>query len=229
MKKLVKKNGFQIVQKAPDAVITVGGDGSILFSERAFPGVPKLCFRYSKVCARCSNTGSKHLQMFFCGKCVVKAVRKLSESKKIVVKLERKLEGTAITRRGVRKKLLALNEVQVHNNSPLHAVRGSVFVNGKRKAEFIGDGVIVATPYGSTGYFNAVTRKTFSHGIGVAFNNPTKPIKPLFLKNSDKVRIILSRRHGLMVADNDADTTLLDTGDSVTVKYSNECAKFIQL
>lgn len=40
----------------------------------------------------------------------------------------------------------------------------------------IGDGVLVATPFGSTGYYRSITGGTFSSGLGVAFNNVHTPM-----------------------------------------------------
>ena len=50
----VKKNlataGFELVKKNPDFIICYGGDGTVLFSERKFPGVPKLIIKSSRAC-----------------------------------------------------------------------------------------------------------------------------------------------------------------------------------
>ena len=44
---------LKFVKESPDAVISFGGDGTILLSERLFPGVPKLNVRDRGDCMSC--------------------------------------------------------------------------------------------------------------------------------------------------------------------------------
>ena len=48
--------GFRVVEEAPDFVVCFGGDGTVLFGERSFPGVPKLIVKTSRVCRKCDYT-----------------------------------------------------------------------------------------------------------------------------------------------------------------------------
>ena len=50
VKKLLAKAGFELVEEDPDFVVCYGGDGTVLFSERKFPGVPKLIIKTSRAC-----------------------------------------------------------------------------------------------------------------------------------------------------------------------------------
>ena len=45
---LVEESGLEVVTEDPDVVLTFGGDGLLLGSERAWPGVPKLPLRNSR-------------------------------------------------------------------------------------------------------------------------------------------------------------------------------------
>ncbi|MEK6924136.1 MAG: hypothetical protein AABW54_02775 [Candidatus Micrarchaeota archaeon] len=234
--RMLEANGFRITSNRPQLVVTFGGDGTILHSERLYPGVPKLCLRNRNACFKCTRTkgsknGGKKSRRMMCIKCGEAAIKKIAASKTIRVKLERKLEATARTKdrrdnNPPLAKMLALNEAQVRNKSPLHALRGTVETGGKRIA-FIGDGVIVATPYGATGYFRAACGKTFKRGLGVAFNNPTQRLKPLLLKENEAVRITVTRRNGVFACDNNPATATLAEGSTVTVRNGNRFAKFV--
>ena len=41
--------GFEFTEDDPDVVVSYGGDGMFLISERVFPGVPKILVRDSEV------------------------------------------------------------------------------------------------------------------------------------------------------------------------------------
>ena len=44
---------FVIDTEHPEMVICYGGDGTLLFGEREYPGIPKILVRNSKVCFLC--------------------------------------------------------------------------------------------------------------------------------------------------------------------------------
>jgi NAD+ kinase len=69
--------------------------------------------------------------------------------------------------------------------------------------EITGDGIIVATPFGSTGYYRSVTRSTVSEGIGVAFNNCTEPFAPLCLASDVAIEVEVLRGPAVLARDND--------------------------
>ena len=50
VRKAVDSEGFEVVEKNPDFIVCYGGDGTVLFSERKFPGVPKLIIKTSRAC-----------------------------------------------------------------------------------------------------------------------------------------------------------------------------------
>ena len=90
-------------------------------------------------------------------------------------------------------------------------------------------GVIVATPFGSTAYYHSITRKSFDKGIGVAFNNPTKPVNHLVLKEDSKVEIELVRGEASFATDNDSEILDLIEGQLIKIKKAKETAKIIEI
>lgn len=206
---LVKSLGFEIVTSNPDVIISYGGDGTLLYSERMYPGIPKLPIRDSLICKKCPKHGEK------------KSLQKLLDNK---LKLEeyRKLETTFFY-----KTLLALNDFVIRNAQPIHTIRFTVTpLNDKI---FIGDGIVLSTPFGSSGYFKSITRQTFEKGFGLAFNNTTEEIDPVFLKDTDIVTFKLVRGAATLSFDNNPDIFNIDEGSEITFKISYKVAKIYEL
>ena len=235
VKKVAEKTGFKVVSQKPEMVVTFGGDGTILHSERLYPGVPKLCARFSAHCIKC-GVGTffhkklhkkEHVSLIHSQQALGEALEKIASKNKLRVREEKKLTGRVIRKNKIVFEATALNEIQVHNKNPLHAIRGRVCI-GENGKYFIGDGVIVSTPFGSTAYFYSVARKTFSKGIGIAFNNPTLSIQPVIVEDlgSKSIRIFIERRHGLLISDNSTKTFSLEAGDEVEVKQAKQSAWF---
>jgi len=68
--------------------------------------------------------------------------------------------------------------------------------------EFIGDGLVVATPFGSTGYYRSITDSYFELGIGIAFNNSTEQADSLVVKEQRQIKVLITRGPALLYADN---------------------------
>ena len=206
--KEINKAGFRRDEKHPDLVISYGGDGTFLWAERAYPGVPKALFRYSKICKKCHNLPIKH---------ALALIKKKRYKIMTYPKLEARIGTT---------KLLGTNDIVVRNSLPTHAVRFTLSVNGNQvNGEFIGDGIIAATPFGSTAYFHSTTRKTFTKGIGIAFNNTTVAHLPLFLPQNSIIKLTVTRGEAFVVADNQPRLIMLSPGKSVTIKTSKQKTK----
>ncbi len=216
--KELKKHGFVLDRLKPDIVVSFGGDGSALMAEQLYPSVPRLMIKHSKICEKCI-VGSDHD--------FSKIFGKLKKKQYKIVK-EMKLEGAVNGDK--RKRLVGMNEINVAHAVPTRAIRFDVSINRKAVAtDLIGDGVIAATPYGSTAYFRIITGRRFSKGIGIAFNNVNKKIKYRFAREGAEIKIKLNRGPALMCADNNTTMIPLRDGDVVTVKKLKEVAKIIRL
>jgi NAD+ kinase len=212
VKKILVKYGFQVVTKNPDFVICYGGDGTILYGERLYPAVPKLAVKTTEICRRC-DYGSRYLSSI------------LEEVKKENYMIVEEMKLDAYYKN---KKMTSLNEVQIHTALPIRAVRFSIFVDGKKFENLIGDGVIIATPFGSTGYYLATGGRPFKEGIGISFNNlHTKKIPSFTVPEDSKIKIKMIRDSALLLSDNNPKYFRLKEGDEVVVQESEEKAKFI--
>jgi NAD+ kinase len=210
---LVKSKGLEIVEKDPDAVITFGGDGTIILSEYYFPGVPKLALKSSRICKLCEPLENEEiLTRFIAGTYKIKKVHKI----------EATISG---------KTLHAMNEIILHNVDPRRAIRYHMKINDEPmpKHEIIGDGAIISNAFGSTGYYRSITGSIFKVGMGVAFNNSTETNDHMVLEETDIVTIAITRGPGLVYADNQEDSIHVNEGDEISVKMSKHAAQLIRV
>lgn len=210
---VIAKKYFKISKQPqkPDFVIACGGEGTLLWSELIYPGVPKLFFIFRRE------------KITTAGKRVISAVLAKLNQKKIKIVQLPKLEAIV----NGKKRIVGMNEINIHYTPPI-ALRLRVSARNK-KIDTIGDGLVVATPYGSEAYFKSITRRNFATGIGVAFNNPTKPTKPLFVPETEKIKVVVLRRVGVVVADCDPHLIKIKEGDKIIIRKVRNVTKVIKL
>jgi NAD+ kinase len=211
IKDLVIEKGIEIVSDNPDIVISYGGDGTLIMSEALYPAIPKVILRNSAVCKLCSNLENE-------------TILDNLISKKYSVKEIEKLEVSV-----GKEKMLAINDTIIHNKNPRHAIRYKVVIDGKEipPREVIGDGLIIATPFGSSGYYRSITDGIFNVGIGIAFNNSTEQSDHMVIRSDSIIKIIITRGPALIFADNQEKEIEVKTGDEITIKKSNNLAKIL--
>lgn len=202
---LVKSLGFELTSTNPEIIISYGGDGTLLSAEREFPGLPKLPLRNSQLCNKCS----KHED---------EVILKKLLAGKLQLKEYKKLETTFFY-----KSFYALNDFVIRNSDPTHSIR---FKTSETKEKLlIGDGAVLATPFGSTGYFKSITDKTSYKGWGLAFNNTTEKISPKILKDGENITFKLVRGKATLSFDNSPDIFVIDEGSKIIFKLSDQVAK----
>ena len=209
---LLGKFSFEIVASNPDVIVSYGGDGTLMHAEFEYPGIPKLVLRGSRVCKLCADLPNEE---------ILARVESGKYATEELIKLEAEAKG---------KKLMGLNDIVVHNGDPRHAIRYEIFINGRQVGgEIIGDGVVIATPLGSTGYYRSITDSFFEVGIGVAFNNSTEQSDHLVLSDNSEIKIRIARGPALVYADNQPESIILGEGDEVVVRKLKETAKIVRV
>ncbi len=205
--KILKLNPEVKFSNNPDIIICFGGDGTALHAEKLSPGVPKLIIRDRSICKSC-NSGSLGvvLKKFF--------------QKKYEIKEEPKILASTNN-----ESLIATNDVVIRNADQHHAIRFEIKTD-REKIDAIGDGVVISTPFGSTAYYNSITRGTIKKGLGVAFNNTTQEIKPIV--TYQKIKFKLKRNKAYLTSDNYSRKIILQEGDEVVVQKSKETFKIIK-
>ena len=207
----LSKLGVRLERKRPDMVFCVGGDGTFLYGEILYPHIPKVLVYHR--CSRCKRHDFSPL------------IEKLRKGQYRILE-DLKIVGTVNS--DPKKSLVGLNDMNIHYKLPC-AIGLEVSVNGRPVSRNLGDGIIVSTPFGSSGYFSSITRRTFKKGIGIAFNNPVKKEKHLVVPESSVIRAKVTKGSGHLASDCNKKIITLKLGDVIEVKRFNRRARIVQL
>jgi NAD+ kinase len=154
-----------------DLIVTLGGDGTLLRAARfaAAPGIPILGVNLGKLGFLCDMGPDNvlgELPAYLDGKCQVE--------ERLMLEVHHRRAGRTVVSGH------ALNDVVVGHASIASIIRIHASINGNTLTTFAADGVIVATPSGSTAY-------SFAAGGPIAlptdhnlFLTPISPHKPRF-------------------------------------------------
>ena len=203
---------LQLVEEAPDVVVCFGGDGTLLAAELKWPSVPKVALRNSRRGIRCLPEPPEEV------------IQRLAENSLIPkehLKLECTVEHAAPDMAD--NALLAINEFSVHKGRTNASLRFRVWFDDKPYGteadhEIIGDGFVLSTPFGSTAFFNQITRGVFWSGIGVAYMYTNEHTNHLVVPESTVVRARITRGPAVLAHDNSSEYVDLEGGDEVTIR-----------
>ncbi len=122
---------FKVDQRSPDIVFVFGGDGTILFSEQKYPGVPKVGFSKGRLAFlmqdKCESIGN--------------CLKKIEKGDFVVEeRLALKCEAGR-----------AMNEIAILSPEQGKMIEPVIEIH-REKIPVRGDGIIFATPTGSTAY-----------------------------------------------------------------------------
>ncbi len=127
-------------------------------------------------------------------------------------------------------RMLALNDIVLRNAVATIAVRYRVSIDGLPfSGEIIGDGLVVATPYGSSAYYRSITNSVIQTGIGIAFNNSTESINHLVISENSTLEIEITRGPAILTGDNAPKPIEVNQGDLVTIHFAPEKAEIWDL
>jgi NAD kinase len=234
IEKLAEKLGFEIVNnpsqiknqfdgaRNPEIIASYGGDGTFMKCEKDFPGIPKFILKKSHTTKKGHNLPNEE---------ILEKIARGEYRTEEEIKIEASAKGNPSQIKnqfdGARK-IIGLNEIIVHNSDPRQAIRYEIFVNGKQIGhEIIGDGVAISTPFGSTGYYRAITDSFFEVGIGIAFNNSTEQSDHMVIKDNSEITVRIARGPAMAYADNHDEEIPLNPGDEIIIKKAKEMAKIV--
>lgn len=217
-RKIRKRPGTTQAFRSADALITIGGDGTVLFAQRLAPNAPILGI----------NMGARGFLADVKPAEVPRAVRGLLAGKLQIVERER-LAGA------VRKKRLpdALNDVVVSSANAGKTLAVKISVDGETVMGFRGDGVIVATPTGSTAYAHAAGGPVVDPRLRSILIVPICPCQPrpapLIVPMDSDVEVVPTRpgRDAQVTVDG-ISVSKLKCGESIRLRRSENPALFFK-
>lgn len=146
-----------------DFIVAFGGDGTILSAARMVgkKQIPILGVNLGKL-GFLAEVSLDELESFICD--VVKERHVIEERTLLSVALE-----------NGKKEMTALNEVVIDKSSSSRVIHITVHVDGEYLVSFQGDGIIVSTPTGSTGYALAAGGPIVTPSSNVFVIQPISP------------------------------------------------------
>jgi NAD+ kinase len=196
-----------------DLIVVLGGDGTLLsVARRADPRVPILGVNMGELGFITEVAEHEALDM----------LRRVLAGK---FEIDRRMALTATLERAgkVVQRFRALNDVVVSNGARARIVRCTVSVNGLPFAIYRADGLIVATPTGSTAYSLSVGGPIVEPTLEVLLVSPISPHtlsnRPVVLRPQAVVRIALERaQQDVILTIDGQEATPLSGGDVVVVR-----------
>lgn len=168
-----------------DVVVALGGDGTILSTARAVgaSGVPILGV----------NLGGR---LGFLAEVVIEEFYASLEDiiNKEYTILERMVLEAIVHQQDMIKTYYALNDVVVDRGGYTRVIRIDVFINGDYLNTYLGDGIIVATPTGSTAYSLSAHGPILLPAVNCIIINPICPhslgVRPVVIPDECKIRVV---------------------------------------
>jgi NAD+ kinase len=204
-----------------DVLIAVGGDGTIL----------KVARRY--VDREIPIVGVKGGRLGFLADASPERVVALLRDGHFTTQRRMRIRGDVrASARHPNASFSALNDFVVHSTGYSRMVRLRVEVGGKLLREFSADGLIVATPTGSTAYSlsagGPVVEPTLDAIVLTPLNPHTMSIRPLVVEASETVTVrVLSAPSGLMVTVDGQEGVELDVAHTVEVSRDARVTKLL--
>lgn len=134
---------------------------------------------------------------------------------------------------GSRHTLRGLNEMVVEKVESGHTVRLEVAISGEHFATYSADGLIVATPTGSTAYSLSARGPVVSPAHRALIVTPVSPHmlfdRALVLDPAESVTVTVRGHRAVSLAVDGLQFVGLDPGDTVVVTADSHVARFVQV
>ena len=211
--------GLKVVEEDSDAVIVLGGDGTFLRAVHEFPDTPLLGLNFGGL-GYLASVGERDFAF---------ALAKLATGRYRISE-RRMIE--------VNGRFAALNDIVITREMSGHSTRLDLAADGRRVTSYMADGLIFATPTGSTAYSLAAGGPVLMPDSDSFVVTPMNPhalgVRPLVVRDSVRFTVTAcSRTAGnamkIGVYSDGENVLTLDEGRSVEIARSAKTAKLVEL
>jgi len=222
---LMEESLSKIAMEKPDIALVFGGDGSILHAARLLApyGIPLLGV----------NMGSLGFLAALQPSDMTVALDQLVRCE-YTLQERMLLEGAIYRQQELAYACLAVNDIVIHSRGIARNIMLDVFINEEFVSCYRGDGIIVASPIGSTAYSLSAGGPIVMPGMELVLVTPVAAhslhARPIVAPAHSIVRIVPGNRGNetSFLADGQV-SYALKAGDTVLVRQSKEKALFVDL
>src|SRR6266849_227779 len=218
------KTRHQVAQES-DLLLVLGGDGTILAAAReaAYHGIPILPINMGSLGFLTSFTVEElypALESTLAGKATIE--------ERVLLMVERcNSKGEVLT------KQLVLNEAAVHKETLARMIELELFIDAGFVCRYRADGLIVATPTGSTAYSMSAGGPIVHPGVASILITPICPHtlsdRPVVVRDTSEIELRLSVNSDSVFLTLDGQTGVaMEGGDRVRITRAAEMLKLIQ-
>ena len=228
-----ERSSGQWIQKPAErkasGILVLGGDGTLLKAAEgaSCTGIPVLGINLGTM-GYLAEVERSNLEQ---------ALAKLVEGD-YVVEERMMLSGQVLRQGEVLEDTCALNDITITRNGHLQMLFFQIFVNGRLLKEYHADGIILATPTGSTGYNMSAGGPIVEPGAKVILLTPLCPhtlqTRSVILRAEDEIAIRVKERGGrekqdMEVCFDGSKNLSLRPGDEVRISRSPRVTPIIKL
>jgi len=209
------------IREEADLILVFGGDGAFLGAARHFHGSDAVFagVRYGKLGFLTEYLPSEIkqvLEKFFRGDYRI--------SERIA------LEAEVLRGKKIVKRLFALNEVAINQNKICRMIKLEIEMNGKPITTYNSDGVILATPTGSTAYSLSAGGPIVYPSLNAFVLTPINPHllanRPLMIPDNREIAVVVRDANVTLTADGQK-TFPLREGDKVLIRKAAQPIRII--
>lgn len=234
MNRRVGAEGFQNltpedIPKETECVLCVGGDGTLIRAARDLveTGVPVIGVNRGHIGYLCELDCNS----------VFPAIDQLMMDNYMVEK-RMMLSGHCVKDGQAGKENLALNDIVIHRSGMLQVVNLIIYVNGEYLNTYSADGIIIATPTGSTAYSMSAGGPIVDPKAELLLITPISPhalnSKSIVLGAEDEITVEIGTRR--MESDEEAEVSFdgdssfrLAVGDKIVIRRAKTNTKILKL
>ncbi len=226
---LCNKDGIEKQQNNADCVLVLGGDGTLLSVAREVAG--------TQMPVMGINLGTLGFLAEIELNRMDEAIERLMKGDYLTE--ERMMLDATVIHEGKEKVISsALNDVTLTRCGSLQIIRYSIYVNGKFLCNMSADGVIVATPTGSTGYNMSAGGPIAEPGAKLLMLTPicahTLNSRSIILHSDDVVEIVIGSGNDgnnltVEAASDGNEKIVMTTGDMLRICKSEKTTVIVKL